>query len=277
MSLARFEQAAHAGFGRKSHPARRNMKIIRHLAVSVLAFSAAITLSGCVGATRLPMRTKGPAGESLQSKRLDLSFLDSPGTQRDEVVCRLGSVDTGYSNPRLLWARWSESKWGYWWFIAAQTGGAGDAKRVWHVHNLLVSFDQDGVVREKELVNEDKSMWVELHNRLAETPALDLSEPIQIGVLGPGRLQTISLRKDSIHVDLWKGKVMHFEVSPQAIVRFSHGLLGASTTSPVTCHTLHLAEKTPLGKKIVFCASPAHVATTFQYLQQYGTPQLRWD
>jgi hypothetical protein len=277
MSLARLEQAAHAGFGRKSHPARRNMKIIRHLAVSVLAFSATITLSGCVGATRLPMRTKGPAGESLQAKRLDLSFLDAPGTQREEVVRRLGSVDTGYSNPRLLWARWSESKWGYWWFIAAQTGGAGDAKRVWHVHNLLVSFDEDGVMREEKQFNEDKSLWVELHNQLSEAPALDLSEPIQIGVLGPGRLQTISLRKDSIHVDLWKGKVTHFEVSPQTIVRFSHGLLGASTTGPVTCHTLHLTEKTPLGKKIVFCANPANVATTFQYLQQYGSPSLRWD
>jgi hypothetical protein len=45
----------------------------------------------------------------------------------------------------------------------------------------------------------------------------------------------------------------------------------------VTCHTLHLAEKSPVGKGILFCASPAYVAVTFQYLQEYGSRQLRWD
>ena len=32
-----------------------------------------------------------------------------------------------------------------------------------------------------------------------------------------------------------------------------------------------------LGKKIVFCASPTSVATTFQYMQEYGSPSLRWE
>src|SRR6266436_6012682 len=111
------------------HPARRNMKNFYRSAVSALAFSAAI-LSGCAGATRLPMRAKGLAGEALQNKQLDLAFLDAPGTQRDEVVNRLSSVDTAYSNSRLFWGRWSESKWGYWWFIAGGTAAAGDAQRI---------------------------------------------------------------------------------------------------------------------------------------------------
>src|SRR5712692_9367887 len=249
MSLACPERAAHAGCSRKSDPARRNMKSIRHLAVSALALSATIILSGCAGATRLPMRSKGPAEEALQIKQLDLSFIDAPGTQREDVVRRLGSVDTGYSKPRLFWARWSESKWGYWWFIAAQTGGAGDAKRIWHVHNLLVSFDENGIVSKKELFNDDRSPWVEFHSRLGDAPPLDLSQPIQIGVLGPGKLQTITLGKDLIQFDLWKGKVTHFQVSPQAIIRISHGLTGSSTSPAVTCHTLYLAEKSSLGAK----------------------------
>src|SRR5712692_9217710 len=184
MSLACPEQAAHAGCSRKSDPARRNMKSIRHLAVSALALSATIILSGCAGATRLPMRSKGPAGEALQIKQLDLSFIDAPGTQREDVVRRLGSVDTGYSNPRLFWARWSESKWGYWWFVAAQTGGAGDAKRVWLMHNLLVAFDENGAVRKKEVIDNDASLWAELHAQLAVGPPLDLSEPVPLEASG---------------------------------------------------------------------------------------------
>jgi hypothetical protein len=252
------------------------MKSVHQFTISTLALAVSI-LSGCAGATRLPMRAKGPSGESLQTKQLDLSFLDAPGTQREEVIRRLSSLDTGYSNPRLFWARWRESKWGYWWFVAAQTGGAGDAKRIWHVRNLIVSFDENGIVSKKELFNDDKSPWVALHSRLADAPPLDVSQPIQVGVLGPGKLQTITLGKDSIQFDLQKGKVSHFEVSPHAIIRISHGVMGTASSRAVTCHALYLAEKTPLGKRIPFCASPAYVATTFQYLQENGSPSLRWE
>lgn len=252
------------------------MKNFYRLAVSALALSAAI-LSGCAGATRLPMRARGPAGEALQNNKLDLAFLEAPGTQRDEVINRLSSVDTSYSNPRLFWGRWSESKWGYWWFIAGGYSAAGDAKRIWHIHNLLVSFDENGNVRKKQLFNEDKALWIELHNRLADAPPLDLSQPIQIEVLGPDKLQTMTLEKDSIQFDLQKAKTSHFQVLPQAILRISHGWVGTPANPAVTCHTLHLVEKSPVGKKILFCASPAYVATTFQYLQQYGSRQLRWD
>jgi hypothetical protein len=96
-------------------------------------------------------------------------------------------------------------------------------------------------------------------------------------VFGPGKLQMMTLGKGSIQFDLQKGKTPHFEVPPQGIVRISHGSLVTPANRAVTCHTLHLAEKSPVGKNILFCASPANVAATFQYLQQYGSPQLRWD
>lgn len=252
------------------------MKNFYRFAFSALAFSAAL-LSGCAGATRLPMRARGPAGEALQNKPLDLTFLDPPGIQRQEVIDRLSSIDTSYSNPRLFWGRWSESKWGYWWFIAGNNTAAGDAKRIWHTHNLLVSFDESGIMRKKALFNEDKSLWADLHNQLANTPPLDLSQPIQMQVIGPGKLQMITVGRDPIQFDLQKGKVSHFQVSPQAIVRISHSRVGILANPSMTCHTLHVAEKSPLGKRILFCASPAYVATIFQYLQQAGSPTLRWD
>jgi hypothetical protein len=252
------------------------MKNYHRLTISAAVLCVAV-LSGCAGATRLPTRAKGPEGQALQNKQLDLTFLDASGTRREEVLNRLNSVDTTYSNPRLFWGRWSESKWGYWWFIVGNNTAAGDAKRIWHTHNLLVSFDENGLVRKKGLFDEDKSLWAELHNELADAPPLDFSQPIQMEVIGPGKLRMITLGKDPIEFDLQKGKVSHFQVSPQAIVRISHSRLGILANHGMTCHTLHLAEKSPLGKRILFCASPANVATIFQYLGQAGSPTMRWD
>lgn len=252
------------------------MKSVHHLAVSALALLVSV-LSGCVGATRLPMRTKGPAGESLQRKQLDLAFLDAPGTQRQEVLSRLSEVDTAYSNPRLFWGRWSQSKWGYWWFVAAQTGGAGDAKRVWHVHNLLVSFDENGAVRKKEVIDNDASLWAELHAQLAAVPPLELAEPLQLEASGYRRLTKIRLAKDWVELERSKGKAPVLRISPRKVVRLSHGRAQSWMHLNTTCHTLHFEEKTEWGKSIMVCADAANVATLFQYLQQTGSPTMRWD
>lgn len=241
-----------------------------------LVLSAAM-LCGCAGATRLPMRTQGPGGERLQTKHLDMAFLDTPGTPREEVVSRLSSVDTGYSNPRLFWGRWSVSKWGYWWVIAGNNNATGDAKRIWHLHNVLVSFDEGGAVSKKELFDGDKSLWAALHTQLADGPPLDLSQPMRIEVLGPGKLQAMVLGNDSVEFELRKRKALPFQLSPRTIVRFSHGWVATPANSPLTCHELHFADKSPVGKSVRFCATPANVAATFQYLEQYGSPQLRWD
>jgi hypothetical protein len=252
------------------------MKSVHHLAVSALALLASI-LSGCAGATRLPMRTKGPAGETLQNKQLDLAFLDTPGTQRQEVLSRLSMVDTAYANPQLFWGRWRESKWGYWWFVASQGGGAGDAKRVWHVHNLLVSFDENGAVRKKEVIDNDASLWPELHAQLAAVPPLDLSAPVAMEVSGYWRLTRITLARDSMEFDRSKGKRPVLQISARKIVRFSHGRSQSWMRANTTCHTLHFEEKTEWGKSVMVCADAANVATLFQYLQQAGSPTMRWD
>jgi len=250
---------------------RTHFLVIPALTLSVFLFS------GCVGATRLPMRTKGPAGETLQRKQLDLGFLDAPGTQRQEVLSRLSVVDTAYSNPRLFWGRWSDSKWGYWWFVAAQTGGAGDAKRVWHVHNLLVSFDENGAVRKKEVIDNDASLWAELHAQLMAGPPLDLSGPVPLVASGYRNLTRITLAKDSVELERSKGKAKVLRISALKVVRFSHGRPQPWMHPNTTCHTLHFEDKTEWGKSVLVCADAANVATLFQYLQQAGSPTMRWD
>jgi len=252
------------------------MKRAHFLVIPALAVSA-VLFFGCAGATRLPMRTKGPAGETLQNKQLDLAFLDVPGTQRQEVLSRLSSVDTAYSNPRLFWGRWSQSKWGYWWFVASQGGGAGDAKRVWHVHNLLVSFDEDGAVRKKEVIDNDTSLWAELHVQLEAAPPLDLSEPLPLVASGYRRLTRITLGTDWVELERSKGKAPILRISARKVVRLSHGRPQSWMRANTTCHTLHFEEKTEWGKSVMVCAEAANVATMFQYFQQAGSPTMRWN
>jgi len=252
------------------------MKRKHSLALATIAFSAAL-LTGCAGATRLPTRSRGPEGQNLQTKTLDLAFLDSPGIQRQEVLSRLSMVDTSYSNPRLFWGRWSQSKWGYWWFVAAQGGGAGDAKRVWNVRNLLVVFDENGMVSKKEVFDNDQSFWLELHAQMTSTPELDLSEPLSLDVRGITRLTKINLTKDSMELVSSRRKAPVLRVVPQNIARLSHVRYGAGYHPGYTCHTLHFAEKTEWGKSVSFCAAPLSVATLFRYLQQTGSPTMRWE
>src|SRR6266436_6030809 len=113
----------------------------------VLAGCALFT--ACVGASRLPARSRGPAGAQIGKSELDMSFLETAPVTRDDVTSKLASIDTGYHDPHLFWGRWVDSKWGYWWVIVAAgpgspAAGTGDAKRIWHVKNLLITFDDNG-------------------------------------------------------------------------------------------------------------------------------------
>ena len=249
----------------------------------LIGFSAAgavlcvFCLCGCAGATRLPTRTKGPAGANLE-KHLDLGFLEESGTHEQEVRQRLSSIDTGYANPSLFWGRWSDSKWGYWWFVAAQTGAAGDAKRVWHAHNLLVRFDENGVLKEKKLIDDDSALWRELHAQLAKAPPLELTQPVEIAGKGwcCGVLE-MTLTRESIRITARRKNAI-VEVSPLKIVRITHnGAPNKGSSVSTTCHTLHMAEKTAIGKRIRFCADAPGVATVFQYLQQSASGNLEWE
>lgn len=251
------------------------MKREHFLVIPALAVWA-VLFGGCVGATRLPTRAQGPEGEKLQIKQPDLGFLDAPGTQREDVVSRLRMVDTAYSNPRLFWGRWSESKWGYWWFVAAQTGAAGDARRVWHVHNLLVSFDENGTVDKKELIDNNASLWEELHTLLKATPPLELSAPLSMEASGYQGVTKITLGKDWVELRKSTGKKPLLRISPQQVVRFSHSQPLPRMNPNTTCHTLHFEQKTEWGKSVLVCADAANVATLFQYFQQAGSPTMRW-
>lgn len=244
------------------------------VALSVLA--GCLMCLGCVGATRLPARSKGPQGASIQKNDLDLSFLQAGTAHREDVLNKLHSIDTTYSNPCLFWGRWSDSKWGYWWFVASQTYAAGDAKRVWHVHNLLVTFDPNGIVQDRKVIDDERALWRELHANLASVPPLDLTQPITIPTLRYDPVG-VTVSKDTIHVERRKAS-KSFDVSPIRVVRFRHFASEEKGSYPgTTCHSLQLAEKTPSGKTIRFCAAPPDVVTLFLYLREHGSPDMAWE
>ena len=244
-------------------------------------FFYTLVLSGCVGATRLPSRTNGPTGETLQKNDIDLAFLQAGTTRREEVVNKLNRIDTGYSSPGMFWGRWSESKWGHWVIVVVPGGAGGNAGRNWHVHNLLVSFDENGVMQSKDLIDSEKELERELNVQLAKALPLDLSQPMPVkltprdhtaGQPASGLIE-MTLTKDAIIM----GRYSNVEIWPRKVTRISYERFYGSPRSDSICHSLHLSEKTRLGKNILFCTSAANLPTIFKYLQQAGPPNMRWE
>lgn len=251
------------------------------LTAIALALGLCGFLVACIGATRLPVKTVSPSGVKIERKELDLNFLQVGSTQRDEVEHQLSIVDTSYDNPRLFWARWSESRWGYWVILGLPCDGCmtGDAARLWLMKNLLVTFDDKGVVSRKEVVN-DKEIWRTLHARIAEIQPhqLDISQPIRIELASNDPI-AISMTSDKMEFERPREKNRpNVEVPVRDVVRFRHSSITEETAAPsITCHTLELAQKTAFGKKIKFCAEAGKVGVLFEYLHETAPPSMRWQ
>lgn len=237
-----------------------------------------LALTGCAGATRLPTRTNGPEGTTVQSDTVDLAFLQTGITRREEVLNKLNGIDTHYSNPRLFWGRWSQSRWGTW---AVAPGGAAGG-RIWHVHNLLLTFDEQGIMQTQAVIDDEKTLERELRAEIAKAPPLDLSQSVSFALTrefnpySPPRSMTLT--KDRIYLKCDGCKLLVVEISPLQVARISYErYYQDKSRSGTICHSLHTTEKTRLGHKVFFCTSAADAATMFQYLQEAGPPNLRWE
>ena len=252
----------------------------RKLTLCIIIFCLVVPLVCCFGATRLPTRVVNPVGTKISPKEIDLEFLQLGVTQRDEVAHQLALVDTTYDNPRLFWGRWSESRWGYWWILGMPCDNcmAGNAGRMWRMKNVLVSFDQNGLLSRKDMIGDDK-IWQALHARIAEIqpPLLDLSQPVRISLTTPDPI-SIELNPDTMEfLRPEESNKASVEVMVRKLVRFRHSPIGEQTPSPsISCHNLEFSEKTTLGKKIWFCAEANQIGILFEYLQQVAPPTMNW-
>lgn len=239
--------------------------------------SLVLILTGCVVPMKMPSRANGPMGGTIQKDDIDLTFLQAGTTRREEVINRLRRMDTGYSSSTMFWGRWNESKAG----VAVIGPLGGDAGRIWNVHNVLINFDENGVMQSKDLIGSEKVLERELRAQLAKTPPLDLSEPKLIWVKNTyyGELE-MTFTKDGIGMlvpDRGKlSKTIDVEISTLKIGRIRYIDLGPESGSGGICHMLHLTEKTPIGKSFTFCTSAGNLATVFKYFQQVGPPNMRW-
>ena len=145
-----------------------------HALTFALSGVALLCASGCVIVpVRLPVQTKDTAGK-LQ--KLDFTFLKSGSTTREEVTKNLAAIDTGVKQNDFFWGRWDSSTWGYGGFVAMPPSGGAGGTRVWGIRNLLVAFDQKGMVKSWAVVDDTK---LDQQVDLLDSAPLDLSSPVR--------------------------------------------------------------------------------------------------
>jgi hypothetical protein len=256
------------------------MRVVTRFILTFLLCAALLVLTSCFGATRLPTRQHGSSGQKFDAKTFDPTVVQPGTTTRDEVLANFSMINTGYQDPHFFWGRWATSKWGYWWMVIAASpsggggaSGAGDAKRIWHVHNMLLTFDDAGVAQTKLLLDDDPSLWRELNKYAGSLPAMNDDEIISLA----GR-RRIALSREWIEIADTGKKHRTARVSPDKIVRIAHAGPADKRASPgSSCHVLYLSEKTTLGNKFRFCAEGSSLMATLHYLHRYASPNMKWE
>jgi hypothetical protein len=139
--------------------------------------------SGClVVPMRAPTKTRTAEGKELK-RTVDLSFLQAGKTTREEVESKLAWIVTGVRDDRFNLARWAESNWGVVWAAGGYSAGAGGWNRYWKIHNLVIDFDERGIVQQiTQIPNEE--LFQVLMERVRRDPGhpLDLSVAIEVPV-----------------------------------------------------------------------------------------------
>jgi hypothetical protein len=155
---------------------------------SALALWLCFWLGGCAGVTRVPERTRGQQGPT---EKIDLSFLDAAQVTRAQVLEKLKPVDTGFQSDHFFVGRWETSKWGGW---ALDTSVGVEAERFWHNANLVVEFDDTGMVKSHAVFPDkllpEKLQPVAREAKLSAEERLDMSllsgtvpVPVSVGLL----------------------------------------------------------------------------------------------
>ena len=161
---------------------------------------------------------------------------------------------------------------------AGAAGGAGGTPRVWHVHNLIVEFDdKNNVVTKYHVVSDDilpRELSAALQN--VNSAPLDLSHPIVVTVKHRRGQHyepaTLSLGKDSIELTKPDWADSNFKIKPQKItgLAFVNGLKEESPDPRSTNYVLHFSEKTTVGTKMTIRVDIPTLVLLLQYLAENG-------
>jgi hypothetical protein len=216
----------------------------RALAGSFMLCALVLALSGCYP---LPVRSPTRVADSAPTpSTIDLAFLKKGSTTRDEVQTKLASINTGAGDSQFFWGRPRVSKYRLVMMVGyiplpVYPGDKGQVEkppRWWGTENLLVGYDDRGVVKSWTLARDDR--LIEELDRVSDAASspLDLSLPLYVNsvlILNAGsaecfgveiaraRLRKIVARKGSDTDDV---RVRMFFDRP---VDFSHTKLGKKT------------------------------------------------
>ena len=199
----------------------------------VALLAICIFLSGCVGVTRVPQRTRGQQG-SIEN--IDLSFLNVGQTTKAEVCEKLKAVDTGVETQHFFVGRWDTSKWGGWVFLVGYGTGEAGAERFWQNANLVVEFDDSGNIK-SQAVFPDKFLLEKLQPVAQETK-LSAAEHLEVSITKPREPRIpidVSLSPESVEITQTSKakKPMHFSVPKRSLKGVRSSLLCVVTPGPV--------------------------------------------
>ena len=241
----------------------------------LLALCAAVLCWGClVVPLRVPTKTRTPSGELKQ--KVDPSFISTGVTTREEVVQKLGWIDTGVRDDHFFFGRWVESTWGVVWAAGGYGAGGAGWNRNWNVHNLLLDFDEKGVVRQITSFPDKQILEMLAARSLPDGDhAKDEGIPIEISVeyrRGPKTYPgALSLGHDAfVFLADRQTKPKERYDFTTAAANISHlSLSGTVKEHPEKVDvTIHFTDKTPVGRKFNVRVGMPGAAALVKYLQQ---------
>ena len=252
----------------RHHLLRKSGKL--YAAITVLLCG---TLSGCIGATPLPKRTRTPEGTEVKS--VDLSFIHPGQTTRVEVMEKLKLVDTGYQGDRFFLGRWSSSNWGAWAFLVGMGNAVGKAERSWKSGNLLVEFDDAGIVKRYEAFTDGHALQ-QLVPVAADCP-LRLATPLQLEVkywrnARPVSAKIVLSESTFEFEELGAVKKPHkFALPAQAVLSVRTPAMLRDPDPTYTTQTVHFARDLkkiggPRGKKLNLEVTLPQLVTLMSYV-----------
>jgi hypothetical protein len=247
----------------------------------IAAVLTGLLCAGCSGCIVIPIRvpTKTISVSGEVGKKLDLEFIKPSATTREEIAQKLGWIDTGAKDDNVFVGRWAQSTWGVAWAAGGYYSGAGGWSRTWVVHNLVVDFDEKGVVL-KTLLLPDKDVIKTLSERISKDPvrSLDLSVPIRAPVeymrSDKHFLGTLILSKDDFQFleDREKGSriAYDFRTPPENVSHLSMGnWVDSNSSHPENMAvTIHFRRKTPVGRKLVARVDLPTTMILLKYIRQ---------
>ncbi|HUJ40120.1 MAG TPA: hypothetical protein VLW54_06210 [Candidatus Acidoferrales bacterium] len=114
-----------------------------------MGFALLAPLAGCTPPYPIHRRTVGTHGPVADFP--DVRTIQPGKSRRDDVLTAFKGIDTGIPVPWLFWGRWKSSSAA----LRALTDAGFEQIPIWKANNLLVEFDDGGVVKHSATIPDE--------------------------------------------------------------------------------------------------------------------------